>query len=57
MPKNDNVTQVLYFMALYITADKRTQKMVDFLLSLDKETVERVKRIANAKNKRKPREN
>ena len=50
MPTDDKVTHLLHIMALYATADERTKKMCDFILSLDKETIEEVKRIAYAEN-------
>ena len=50
MQKNDEVTHLLYLMALFVTADERTKKMCEFLLSLDKEAIEEVKRIAYATN-------
>ena len=50
MQSDNKVVHLLYIMALYETADERTKSAVNYLLSLNEETLKEVKRIAYAKD-------
>lgn len=53
MPKTnvDKVVDLLWFIALYETADERIKRAVNYLLSLNEETLKEIRRIAYAENK------
>ena len=52
MQKNEEIDEklvkTLYYFALYMTADERTKRAVDLLLSLNESQLEILKEIAHA---------